>query len=87
MPRLRVVLILLGWLAALALAGYELVQKSPGTPLGPLPGAQFAGRAEQAVPYRAVTGLPPLDLLLHESQEACLYYHTLTTGRLAPRRR
>jgi hypothetical protein len=82
MLRLRPVIILAFWLATVGLLGYEVVQKSPETPLGPLPGATLASWADRSVAWRAVTGITPVDRLLHESQEACLYYRGLAGGRL-----
>ncbi|HOX25865.1 MAG TPA: hypothetical protein PLL30_10150 [Candidatus Krumholzibacteria bacterium] len=82
MQRLRTFVILLLCLAAGGLGSYELVQKSAQTPLGPLPGSDLATRADRSVHWRATTGIAPLDLVLHESQEACLYYRQLATGRI-----
>ena len=82
MLRLRNLTALVLWLASVGLLGYEVVQKSPRTFLGPLPGAAVAARADQAVDWRPLTGITPVDQLLHESQEACLYYRGLATGRL-----
>jgi hypothetical protein len=82
MRRLRQIVIVLSWLALVALSGYELVQKSPASPLGPLPGYEIARRADRTVRWRSATGIAPLDRLLHESQEACLYYRGLATGNV-----
>lgn len=81
MFRLRCLLVLALWLPATGLLGYEVVQKSPSTPLGALPGASLAAWADRSVIWRPVTGVVPIDRLLHESQEACLYYRGLATGR------
>ncbi|MEZ4387420.1 MAG: hypothetical protein R3D98_07530 [Candidatus Krumholzibacteriia bacterium] len=80
MRRISVLLAAVAWLAFVGLAGYELVQKSAGTALGPLPGYELASWADREVRYRATTGILPIDRLLHESQEACLYYHDLALG-------
>jgi len=80
---LRTAAIVAAWLAVLALASYELVQKAPRTPLGPLPGSALASRADRSVRWETVTGVRPVDRLLHEGHEACLYYAGLVTGRLA----
>jgi len=77
MRRLSALLAALAWLGLVSLLGYELVQKSPGTPLGPLPGHEVARRADLEVRFRASTGLVPLDRLLHEGQEATNYYRAL----------
>ncbi len=82
MIRLRNLMAILLWLATVSLASYEVVQKSPRTPLGPLPGAELADRADRSVTWSAVTGLAGVDMLLHESREACAYYQGLATGRL-----
>jgi hypothetical protein len=81
MQRIVTFLIGLAWLAAVSLAGYELVQKSPASPLGPLPGHELAGRVDREVRFRATTGVRPVDRLLHESTEACIYYRDLALGR------
>jgi len=75
--RLSALLAALAWLGLVSLLGYELVQKSPDTPLGPLPGHELARRAERDVRFRAATGLRPLDRVLHEGQEAAVYYRNL----------
>jgi len=82
MLRLRTWTVLLFGLAAVGLGSYEIVQKSPTTPLGPLPGYALAAHADRAVRWRSPTGLVPVDVLLHESQEAFLYYRGLATGRV-----
>ena len=81
MLRLRNLTVLTLWLAFVGLLGYEVVQKSPHSPLGPLPGAAVAAQADRGVRWRSVTGIDPVDRLWHESQEACLYYNGLITGR------
>lgn len=67
------------WLVLVLLVGYELVQKSPQTPLGPLPGHEEARRADRQVHWRASTGIMPIDRMLHEGQEACAYYRDLAS--------
>ncbi len=84
--RLRLVAAYIAWLACLGLLGYEVVQKSPGSVLGPLPGAELAGRADRGVVYRAGTGIEPVDRLVHETQEALLYYRDLALGPPVDRR-
>ncbi len=81
MLRLRNLVILVLWLAVIGLASYEVVQKSPRTPLGPLPGAAAAALADRSVTWEATTGITPIDRLLHESREACVYYCGLALGR------
>ena len=46
MIRLRNLAVILLWLGTVSLASYEIVQKSPLTPLGPLPGAELAELAD-----------------------------------------
>ncbi len=82
MTRLRYVLFALFWLAVVSLTSYEVVQKSPATPLGALPGAELADRADRAVNWDPATGITPVDALVHESREACVYYRSLATGRM-----
>ena len=78
--RLRLLIAYIAWLGCLGLLGYEVVQKSPGSVIGPLPGAVLAARADRVVVYRADTGIGPVDRLLHETQEAWLYYRDLALG-------
>ena len=82
MIRLRNLAAILLWLAVVSLTSYEIVQKSPLTPLGPLPGAELAELADRSVAWSTVTGLTSVDRLLHESREACAYYRGLATGRV-----
>ena len=81
MLRLRNLAILILWLATTGLLSYEVVQKSPRTPLGPLPGAALATQADRSVTWEATTGITPVDMLLNETREACLYYRSLALGR------
>jgi len=62
---------------------YELAAKSAGLPGGPLPGWREAARADLITPWQPRTRLVPLDRLIHEGQEACLYYRELLGGSLA----
>jgi hypothetical protein len=79
----RVVTFLCGlsWLALVGLAGYEVVEKVSSSPLGPLPGHDLAQRADRQVRFRGATGLLALDRVLHEGEEACVYYRDLALGR------
>ena len=81
MIRLRNLVMFVLWLATTGLVSYEVVQKSPRTPLGPLPGAATAAVADRSVTWEATTGITPVDRLLHESREACFYYRGLALGR------
>lgn len=77
MRRLLTLLAALAWVTLVCLVGYELVEKSPSTPLGPLPGYEQARRADRLVRFRATTGIGTVDRLLHEGQEAVVYYRAL----------
>lgn len=77
MRRLLFFLASVAWLALVGLLGYELVQKSASTPLGPLPGHEVARNAERWVEFRATTGVGSVDRLLHEGEEAAYYYSHL----------
>ncbi len=84
---LREYLLILG-LAATCTVGsglglYELAAKSAHLPGGPWPGWREAARADVITPWRPRTRLLPLDRLLHEGQEACLYYRALLGGSLS----
>jgi len=70
------ILVLLG-IATGALINYETVAKAPLLLGGNLPGWLAARRAERAVHYRKLTGLAPLDHLLHEGSEAVFFYRDL----------
>lgn len=80
MPSFRNFCTLLCWFALVALLHYELVAKSPRTPLGPLPGFRTAAYVDRIVPYRAHTGIVPVDRLLHECHEAALFYRLTLIG-------
>lgn len=82
MRHLRNVLLLLAWLGTVGLLHYELVHKAPRTPLGALPGSELAARTEAKVRFRALTGVMPIDRVLHEGQEAYRFYRGLATGGL-----
>lgn len=82
MQRVRNLLIVTSILAITGLVGYEIVQKSSASALGPLPGAHLANRADKAVKWDPPTGITPVDMILHESQEAALYYKGLATGSI-----
>lgn len=82
MQRVRNLLIVTSILAVTGLVGYEIVQKSSSSALGPLPGAHLANRADRAVQWNPPTGFTPVDVLLHESHEAALYYKGLATGSI-----
>jgi len=77
MRRLSLVLSAVIWVALVGLLGYELVQKSVDSPLGPLPGHELARNAERQVTFQATTGVGSVDRLLHEGQEAVHYYEQL----------
>ena len=62
---------------ATGLLGYEIVARSGPWPGGPLPGWYEARLAERRTAFVPWTGLMPLDLLLHEGQEAAGYYSLL----------
>ena len=63
----------------LALGTYEMTAKSPSIWGQRLPGWWATDRAEHAVRWQQPTGLFALDKLLHEGQEAVVFY-TLLTG-------
>lgn len=82
MKILRNLILVMCWLVLLGLVKYEVVHKAPRTSLGPLPGSALADLADQRVRYRSLTGVRPVDRVLHEGQEAYLYYRWLATGKL-----
>lgn len=57
-----------------ALGYYELTAKSPALLGAPLPGWDMTCRVENSTPWKQPTGILPVDKLLHETQEACLFY-------------
>lgn len=77
MYHLRTVLLFLGCLGCLGLADYELVAKSPRLLGRQLPGGFAAAAAEHRTHMVHRTGWTPVDRLLHEGEEALLYYRLL----------
>ena len=74
-------LTILTGLFLVGLTWYELTVKSPAWLGHRLPGWQRACWADDAVILHHWTGLPALDRLLHESEEAALYYRLLPAGQ------
>ena len=68
------------YFAGTALGFYEVTAKSPTLLGAPLPGWGSTCRAENSTPWRQPTGLLVLDKILHETQEAFVFYG-LTDGR------
>jgi hypothetical protein len=77
MHHLKSVLLFLGYLVCLSLADYELVAKSPRLLGCQLPGRYAATTAECGTRMVHRTGWRPADRLLHEGEEALLYYRLL----------
>jgi len=73
-------LVLCAWVIA-ALGCYELAAKSPLGPAGAWPARRAARQAEALTRWRPPTGLPPLDKLLHEGEEAARFYAALAGPR------
>jgi len=71
--------IFLLYTSVLALGIYEMTAKSPSLWGQPSPGWWATDRAEHTIRWQQPTGLFPLDKLLHEGQEAVVFY-TLLTG-------
>jgi hypothetical protein len=59
------------------LLNYEVTARSDLLLGIALPGWWEAQRADHAIAYRALTGLRPLDRLLHEGAEAIVFYDDL----------
>jgi hypothetical protein len=78
---LRNFFFLIFWTAFVALIHYELVAKSSGAVLGPLPGWNVTTHVERSIPYAAPTGIAPVDRLLHECREATVFYRIMLAGR------
>jgi len=74
MRNLRKIVLVLALTVAAGLADYEIVSKSDAWLDEPLPGWREARTAERRTPYAPVTGHLPVDLLIHEGQEAACYY-------------
>ena len=77
MYHLRTALLFLGYLGCLALTDYELVAKSPRLLGCQLPGGLAAATAEHCTCMVHRIGWWPADRLLHEGEEALLYYRLL----------
>ena len=77
MRRLAFTGLFLAYSGFIALGFYEITAKSP-TLLGtPLPGWGTTCRVEQSTPWEPPTGILALDKILHETQEAYLFYGLL----------
>jgi len=64
-------------LVSLVAGHYELTAKSPAWLGQALPGWQRTQMVEMITPWVARTGFSPLDRMLHEGEEALLFYHLL----------
>jgi len=64
--------------SCLALGIYEMTAKSPSLWGEPLPGWWATDRAERIIHWQQPTGLFAVDKLLHEGQEALVFYALLT---------
>lgn len=74
MRNLRKILLSLAVTITGGLSTYEIVCKSDDWLGDPLPGWFEAQTAERRTPFVSWTGSVPVDLLIHESQEAACYY-------------
>ena len=74
MRRLALLSLFLVYTCCAGLGFYEITAKSPALFGAPLPGWITTCRVERSTPWRPATGLFPLDRLLHETQEAALFY-------------
>lgn len=81
MNRWRTTGYLLAFWLTVGLGAYELTAKSPPIAGAALPARWAADRAERATLWRPLTGLFPLDKLLHEGEEAARFYATLVRHR------
>jgi len=71
---LRAVLIILMTVFLGLMGLYEITAKSPRLLGRHLPGWSKSCRVERVTPWRQPTGIHPLDKILHEGQEALLFY-------------
>ena len=78
--KLLIIALTAGSLYVGSLGLYELAAKSAHLPGGPFPGYYEAERAEELTGWDPHTGLGLVDHLLHEEQEAGLYYRELLAG-------
>ena len=77
MRRLAFAGLFLAYSGCMALGVYEVTAKSPALLGNPLPGWATTCRVEKSTPWKSATGISPLDRILHETQEACLFYSLL----------
>ena len=77
MRRLTLLSLCLAYYGVVALGFYEITAKSPQLLGAPLPGWNITCRVEKATPWRPATGILPVDKIIHETREACLYYGML----------
>ncbi len=78
MKRATLVGFFLLYTSFLALGFYEMTAKSPHLWGRPLPGWWASDQAEHTISWQQPTGIFPLDKLLHEGQEAVVFYALLT---------
>jgi hypothetical protein len=85
MHRLKLFICSILYISCLGLVHYELTAKSPGILGARLPAWWATDRAEHQTRWHPLTGVLPLDKLLHESEEAVRFYGILvrSTGRAA----
>ena len=77
MRRLAFTGLYMAYISFVALGVYEITAKSPGLLGSPLPGWRTTCKVEKSTPWNPPTGLHPLDKVLHETQEAYLFYGLL----------
>lgn len=76
----------LAWCCVIALGQYELAAHAPGRLARLLPGREACRRAELLTRWNPRTGLPAVDHLLHEGEEALRFYGVLGAPARSPRR-
>jgi len=69
--------LLTAWAAAAAVAHYEIASHSCDPWGRPWPGGTEAARADLVTPWSRVTGVLPIDRVLHEGREAVVFYRAL----------
>lgn len=74
MRRVALMTLFLAYTGCAALGFYEVTAKSPFLFGAPSPGWIATCKVEQSTPWRPETGILPLDKILHEAQEACLFF-------------
>lgn len=77
MKTLRAAFGLILWTTVCAVGQYEAAAKLDGRLPGRVPGSATAQQVERETPYLVWSGVPVLDLIVHEGTETLRFYERL----------